>query len=210
MRVTATCITAPSPTTSAPTGALAATRSVLDYGCGEATSADLRGRGLRPSHAGRGGAQCARGAEGALRRQRRKFPCCTPDEAAALPAGVVRSHRAAFGGAVSRARPNSTACSAIFRELIKPDGLLIIGDIVPPHLARAGRGAGAAALRRRQRIFLGRGRRADADFRVGLSAAEEDGRAVALRRGGDAGEAQGRRLCGARARRAISATISGA
>ena len=40
MRVTATCITAPSPRTSAAT-CPRPTAQVLDYGCGEATSADL-------------------------------------------------------------------------------------------------------------------------------------------------------------------------
>jgi SAM-dependent methyltransferase len=60
----------------------------------------------------------------------------TPDAAAAMPAGsfdLIVLHSVAqylSGGELDR-------LLAMFRKLIKPDGLLVLGDIVPPRLAAA-------------------------------------------------------------------------
>ncbi len=112
---------------------------VLDYGCGEASSADLVA------------AACAllvlveaapnvRAALGARYAQNPKISVRAPDEAMALPAGsldliVMHSVAQYLTGA------EFDRMAATFRKLLKRDGLLIVGDVVPPHLA-----APAAAL----------------------------------------------------------------
>ncbi|HZL39803.1 MAG TPA: methyltransferase domain-containing protein [Pseudolabrys sp.] len=112
---------------------------VLDYGCGEATSAELVA------------AACAqlvlveaapnvRAALGARYAKNPKISVMTPDEAAAQPAGsldliVMHSVAQYLTGA------EFDRLTAIFRKLLKRDGLLIVGDVVPRHLA-----APAAAL----------------------------------------------------------------
>ncbi len=167
--------------------------NVLDYGCGEASSADL----IAAAAAHLTLVEAAPNVRASLKARHESNPkisVLTPDEAAALPAGsldliVLHSVAQYLSG------PELDRSLAIFRKLIKPDGLLVVGDIVPPQSRRAEGGGIAAQMRRRQRIFLGGGRRARADFRVGLSAAEKERRPVALRSGGDAGQAQGRGLC---------------
>jgi SAM-dependent methyltransferase len=58
----------------------------------------------------------------------------TPDETAALPAGsfdlIVMHSVAQYLSAAEL-----DALLKLFRRLVKPDGLFILGDIVPPHLA---------------------------------------------------------------------------
>ena len=69
-----------------------------------------------------------------------KISVLTPEQAAALPAGsfdlIVMHSVAQYLSAAELDRLLAT-----FRKLIKPDGLLVLGDIVPPRLA-----APAAAL----------------------------------------------------------------
>ncbi len=112
---------------------------VLDYGCGEATSADLVA------------AECGhltlveaapnvRAALAARYAQNPKISVLTPDQAGALPPGsldliVLHSVAQYLTGA------QFDGLAATFRKLLKPGSLLIIGDIVPPRLA-----APAAAL----------------------------------------------------------------
>jgi SAM-dependent methyltransferase len=112
---------------------------VLDYGCGEATSAD------------RVAAECGhltlveaapnvRAALTARYAQNPKIAVLTPDQAGALPPGsldliVLHSVAQYLTGA------QFDGLAATFRKLLKPGSLLIIGDIVPPRLA-----APAAAL----------------------------------------------------------------
>ena len=112
---------------------------VLDYGCGEATSADLVA------------AECGhltlveaapnvRAALTARYAQNPKIAVLTPDQAGALPPGsldliVLHSVAQYLTGA------QFDGLAATFRKLLKPGSLLIIGDIVPPRLA-----APAAAL----------------------------------------------------------------
>ena len=68
-------------------------RNVLDYGCGEATSADLVADGRVASDAGRGRAQCARRADRALRRQCENFRA-DAGRGRGAARRLVRSHRA--------------------------------------------------------------------------------------------------------------------
>ena len=112
---------------------------VLDYGCGEATSADLVA------------AECGhltlveaapnvRAALTARYAQNPKIAVLTPDQAGALPPGsldliVLHSVAQYLTGA------QFDGLAATFRKLLKPGSLLIIGDIVAPRLA-----APAAAL----------------------------------------------------------------
>ena len=115
------------------------TARVLDYGCGEATSADLVA------------AECGhltlveaapnvRAALAARYAQNPKIAVLTPDQAGALPPGsldliVLHSVAQYLTGA------QFDGLAATFRKLLKPGSLLIIGDIVAPRLA-----APAAAL----------------------------------------------------------------
>jgi SAM-dependent methyltransferase len=112
---------------------------VLDYGCGEATSADLVA------------AECGhltlveaaphvRAALTARFAQNPPIAVLTPDLAGALPPGsldliVLHSVAQYLTGA------QFDGLAATFRKLLKPGSLLIIGDIVAPRLA-----APAAAL----------------------------------------------------------------
>jgi SAM-dependent methyltransferase len=107
--------------------------AVLDYGCGEATSADHLAAAcghLTLVEA----APNVRAALGARSAGNRKISVLTPDAAAAMPAGsfdLIVMHSVAqylSGGELDR-------LLATFRKLIKPDGLLVLGDVVPPRLA---------------------------------------------------------------------------
>jgi SAM-dependent methyltransferase len=113
--------------------------SVLDYGCGEATSADL----LAAACGHLTLVEAAPNVRAALKARHAgspKISVLTPDEAAALPAGsfdlIVLHSVAQYLSAAELDR-----LLTIFRALVKPDGLVIIGDVVPPKMA-----APAAAL----------------------------------------------------------------
>jgi SAM-dependent methyltransferase len=109
------------------------TAAVLDYGSGEATSAELVAEAaghLTLVEA----APNVRAALAARHAANPKISVLTPDEAAALPAAsfdLIVMH--------SVAQYLSTAelerLLGIFRKLVKPGGLLIVGDIVAPQLA---------------------------------------------------------------------------
>ena len=107
--------------------------AVLDYGCGEATSADLL--------AGACGhltmVEAAPNVRAALKARHAgnaKILVLTPDEAAALPPDsldlIVLHSVAQYLNAAELDR-----LLKIFRALVKSDGLVIIGDVVPPQLA---------------------------------------------------------------------------
>jgi SAM-dependent methyltransferase len=115
------------------------TAHVLDYGCGEATSANLVAEAaghLTLVEA----APNVRAALAARYADNAKISVLTPEQAAALPPAsfdlVVMHSVAQYLSEVELDR-----LLGIFRSLIKPDGLIILGDIVPPQLA-----APAAAL----------------------------------------------------------------
>jgi len=109
--------------------------AVLDYGCGEATSADRLAAAcghlsmveaapnvramLAARHAGNG-----------------KISVLTPEQTSALPArslDLIVLHSVAQ----YLSEPELDGLLATFRTLLKPDGMLIVGDIVPPRLASA-------------------------------------------------------------------------
>ena len=113
--------------------------AVLDYGCGEATSADHLAEVC--SHLTM--VEAAPNVMAALKARyggNAKISVIAPAQAAAMPAGsfdliVLHSVAQYLSGA------ELDRLLATFRKLLKPDGLLVVGDIVPPHFA-----APAAAL----------------------------------------------------------------
>jgi SAM-dependent methyltransferase len=113
--------------------------AVLDYGCGEATSADL----LAAACGHLTMVEAAPNVRAALQARydnNGKISVLTPEQAAALPGAsfdlIVMHSVAQYLGAAELDR-----LLGVFRRLLKADGLLIVGDIVPPLLA-----APAAAL----------------------------------------------------------------
>lgn len=106
---------------------------VLDYGCGEATSATLLAEAcghLTMVEA----APNVRAALKARYEDNPKITVLTPDEAAAREAGsfdliVLHSVAQYLTGA------ELDAVMATFRRLLKPAGTFVLGDIVPPNLA---------------------------------------------------------------------------
>ena len=111
------------------------TAAVLDYGCGEAISADIVAAAcghLTLVEA----APNVRAALGARYAGNPKISVRTPDATAAMPAGsfdLIVLHSVAQY--LSHAELDRLL--ATFRKLIKPDGLLVLGDVVPPRLAAA-------------------------------------------------------------------------
>jgi SAM-dependent methyltransferase len=113
--------------------------NVLDYGCGEATSADLVAAAA--SHLTLvEAAPNVRAALAARYAGNPKISVLTPDEAMTRPLGsfdlIVMHSVAQYLTAVELDR-----LLGVFHRLVKPEGLVIIGDIVPPSMA-----APAAAL----------------------------------------------------------------
>jgi SAM-dependent methyltransferase len=107
--------------------------NVLDYGCGEATSADLVAAAA--SHLTLvEAAPNVRAALAARYAGNPKISVLTPDEAMTRPLGsfdlIVMHSVAQYLTAVELDR-----LLGVFHRLVKPDGLVIIGDIVPPRLA---------------------------------------------------------------------------
>jgi len=113
--------------------------SVLDYGCGEATSADL----VAAACAQLTLVEAAPNVRAALKARyegNAKISVLTPDEAAAQPAAsfdLIVLHSVAQYLTAAQL----DGLLATFHKLVKPGGLVIVGDIVPPTLA-----APAAAL----------------------------------------------------------------
>ena len=106
---------------------------VLDYGCGEATSADLV--------AAAGGhltlVEAAPNVRAALKARyagHAKISVCTPGEAAAQPDAsydLIVMHSVAQ----YLTQDELGRLLTMFHRLVKPSGVVIIGDIVPPKLA---------------------------------------------------------------------------
>jgi SAM-dependent methyltransferase len=106
---------------------------VLDYGCGEATSADLVAKACAQLFLVEA-APNVRASLTARYAGHAKIAVITPEQAAALPAGsldliVLHSVAQYLTGA------QLDALLGTFRKLLKPGGLLIVGDVVPPRLA---------------------------------------------------------------------------
>ena len=115
------------------------TAHVLDYGCGEATSADLVAAACGQLVL----AEAAPNVRAALTMRyvgHPKIAVITSEQASALP-------KASFDLIVMHSVAQYLSQSelgrllGIFRVLLKPSGLFVLGDIVPPHFA-----APAAAL----------------------------------------------------------------
>jgi len=109
------------------------TAAVLDYGCGEATAADR----LATACGQLTMVEAAPNVLAALKARygdNTKISVITPAEAAALPAGsfdlIVLHSVAQYLSA-----DELDQLLATFRKLLKPDGLLVLGDIVPPRFA---------------------------------------------------------------------------
>jgi len=109
------------------------TANVLDYGCGEATSADR----VAAASGHLTLVEAAPNVRAALKGRYEgnpKISVLTPDEAAARPGAsfdlIVMHSVAQYLSAAELER-----LLKIFRTLVKPDGLVIVGDIVPAQLA---------------------------------------------------------------------------
>ena len=109
------------------------TARVLDYGCGEATSADLVAAvcgQLTLAEA----APNVRASLIARYAGNAKVTVATPDDIKAMPAGsfdLIVMHSVAQY--LTAQQLSDTL--ATFRRIVKPDGMVIVGDIVPPKLA---------------------------------------------------------------------------
>jgi SAM-dependent methyltransferase len=107
--------------------------AVLDYGCGEATSADL----LAEACAHLTMVEAAPNVRAALKARYEgnpKISVLTPDEAAARPDGsfdVIVLHSVAQ----YLSETEFERLLKVFHALVKPDGLVIVGDIVPAQFA---------------------------------------------------------------------------
>jgi SAM-dependent methyltransferase len=109
------------------------TANVLDYGCGEASSADL----VASASGHLTLVEAAPNVRASLKARYEanpKISVLTPDEAAAKPAAsfdlIVMHSVAQYLSAAELDR-----VLKIFRRLLKPDGLVIVGDIVPARFA---------------------------------------------------------------------------
>ena len=139
---------------------------VMDYGCGEATSAALVADACKHLTL----VEAAPNVRAALRERfasNPKMSVMTPDEAAAQPAGSV-DMIVLHSVAQYLTAAELDAMMATFKRLLKPAG---------------------------QRIFLGGGRRPHSHSAVGLFYAQKVARPVALHRGRHAGETARGRLC---------------
>jgi SAM-dependent methyltransferase len=108
---------------------------VLDYGCGEALHADLIAQSARALTL----CEAAPAVRAALARRFGAHPrieACSPEEVAALPAGsfdVIVMHSVA-----QYLTPGELdALLGVFHRLLAAGGLLIFGDVIPPHVSAA-------------------------------------------------------------------------
>lgn len=110
-----------------------ATAKVMDYGCGEATSADL----VAEASGHLTMVEAAPNVRAALKARydgNRKISVLTPEEALAMPAAsfdLIVMHSVAQ----YLAQAELDRLLAQFRRLVKPSGTVIVGDTVPPQLA---------------------------------------------------------------------------
>jgi SAM-dependent methyltransferase len=108
--------------------------TVLDYGCGEALSAGIVAEGRRLILCD--AAPKVRAALAARFAGHTNIEVRSPDEIAALPAGtldVVVLHSVA-----QYLTPDDlTALFVLFLRLLRPAGLFILGDVIPPQVSAA-------------------------------------------------------------------------
>lgn len=106
---------------------------VMDYGCGEATSAALVAEACQHLTL----VEAAPNVRAALRERYASHPkitVMTPDEAAARPEGSV-DMIVLHSVAQYLTSAELDAMMATFRRLLKPTGTFVLGDIVPPQMA---------------------------------------------------------------------------
>jgi SAM-dependent methyltransferase len=106
---------------------------VIDYGCGEATSAALVADACQHLTL----VEAAPNVRAALRERyaaNPKITVMTPEEAAARPPGTVDTI-VLHSVAQYLTAAELSGLMATFRRLLKPSGVFILGDIVPPQLA---------------------------------------------------------------------------
>lgn len=106
---------------------------VMDYGCGEATSAALVAAACKHLTL----VEAAPNVRAALRERfasNPKMSVMTPDEAAAQPAGSV-DMIVLHSVAQYLTAAELDAMMATFKRLLKPSGTFVLGDIVPPQMA---------------------------------------------------------------------------
>ena len=112
---------------------LPAGATVLDYGCGEALHADV----IAASATALILCEAAPKVRAALARRfadHANIRVCAPEDIAAMPA---RSLDAVVLHSVAQYLPPETldALLATFRRLLRESGVLIVGDVVPPHVS---------------------------------------------------------------------------
>ena len=116
-------------------GRLPAGASVLDYGCGEALHADLvvaPARALILCEA----APAVRAGLADRFAGNRKIEVRSPQEVAALPAGSLDA--VVLHSVAQYLTPDELdALLVLFRRLLNANGLLILGDVIPPHISAA-------------------------------------------------------------------------
>jgi SAM-dependent methyltransferase len=108
---------------------------VLDYGCGEALSADIVANGMKRLILCEA-APSVRASLAARYAGHAVIEVRSPEEVAALPAGsldVVVMHSVAQ----YLTHDELEGLFAQFRRLLRPDGLFILGDIIPPDVSAA-------------------------------------------------------------------------
>ena len=109
------------------------TANVLDYGCGEATSANL----IAEASGHLTMVEAAPNVRATLKARyegKPKISVMTPDEAAAQPAASV-DLIVLHSVAQYLTAAELDAMMATFHRLLKPDGVFVLGDIVPPRMA---------------------------------------------------------------------------
>lgn len=103
----------------------------LDYGCGEAMHAEIVAAACQKLILS-DGADSVRASLAARFQPVANIAVLSPTEVAAQPPGsfdlIVLNSVAQY-----LKKPDLAALLATFRTLIKPDGLLVVGDVLPPH-----------------------------------------------------------------------------
>ncbi len=168
---------------------------VLDYGCGEALHADLVAAAAAELLLCEG-APGVRAGLAARFAGHAKIRVLAPDDLAGLPEhalDLVVLHSVAQYLTPAEA----DALFAQFHRLLKPDGMLVVSDIIPPEIPAATDAAGAVAVRRGPRILLRGVLWSRADTAVGLLAHTLALRSHPLRRSRHDPKTRRRRVCGA-------------
>jgi SAM-dependent methyltransferase len=112
---------------------LPAGAAVLDYGCGEALHADL----IAASASALILCEAAPKVRAALARRfadHPKIKVCAPEDIAAMPARALDA--VVLHSVAQYLTPDALdALLATFRRLLRENGVLIVGDVVPPHVS---------------------------------------------------------------------------